>query len=104
MDKFELLVKKLDDLKDDSDKRHDQMQEDVTEIKDAMIEMTFDVRRNADNLELHMKRTELNEKRIKSVEDKLTLEFILKLIVTVSGSLGVVIGLLATIIKLAQSI
>jgi hypothetical protein len=104
MDKFELLVKKLDDLKDDSDKRHDQMQEDVTEIKDAMIEMTFDVRRNADNLELHMKRTELNEKRIKSVEDKLTLEFALKLIVTVSGGLGVVVGLLAAIIKLAQSI
>ena len=61
MDKLELIVKKIDDLKSDSEKKHDQMQDDVSEIKDAMIEMSFDVRRNADDLQNHMKRTELNE-------------------------------------------
>ena len=96
MDKLELIVSKIEDLKNDSDKRHDQMQDDISEIKDSMIEMTFDVRRNADDLELHMKRTELNEKRIASIEDKLTIEHLLKLIVTVAGGLGVITGFIVS--------
>jgi hypothetical protein len=100
MDKLELIVSKIEDLKNDSDKRHDQMQEDISDIKDSMIEMTFDVRRNADDLELHMKRTELNEKRIANIEDKLTVEHLLKLIMTVIGGVSLIAGTVAAIIKL----
>ena len=104
MDKLDLVVKKIDELKADSEKKHDQMQEDVTEIKDCMIEMTFDVRRNADDLVVHMKRTDLNEKRIERIEGRLTLEYLLKLILSLAGGIGVVSGAIYAIIKLINSI
>lgn len=102
MDKFELLVKKLDDLKEDSDKRHDQMQEDISEIKDSMIEMTFDVRRNADDLEIHMRRTDLAEKRLEKIEDRFTTDYLLKLILSAAGAIGAVSGAIFGVIKLFQ--
>jgi len=104
MDKLDLVVKKIDELKADSEKKHDQMQEDVTEIKDCMIEMTFDVRRNADDLVVHMKRTDLNEKRIERIEGRLTIEYLLKLILSLAGGIGVVSGAIYAIIKLINSI
>ena len=104
MDKLDLVVKKIDELKADSEKKHDQMQEDVTEIKDCMIEMTFDVRRNADDLVVHMKRTDLNEKRIERIEGRLTIEYLLKLILSLAGGIVVVSGAIYAIIKLINSI
>ena len=104
MDKLDLVVKKIDELKADSEKKHDQMQEDVIEIKDCMIEMTFDVRRNADDLVVHMKLTDLNEKRIERIEGRLTIEYLLKLILSLAGGIGVVSGAIYAIIKLINSI
>lgn len=102
MDKLELIVKKIDDLKGDSDKRHDQMQEDISDIKDSMIDMSFDVRRNADDLEVHMKRTELNEKRLEKLEEKLTVQHLLKLIISAAGAIGVIAGASLGVIKLVN--
>lgn len=92
MDKLELIVSKIDDLK-----------EEVDAIRKDQIEMKFDVRKNSDNLVIHMKRTDLNEKRLESLENKLTIEYLLKLIVSAAGTIGVVAGAIFTIIKLVNT-
>ena len=111
MDKLELIIDKIEVLDKSIEKKLDQLQIDVDDTRSNQIEMAFDVRRNADDLSLHMKRTDLNEKRIETMEDrhearmssieaKLTIEHLLKLIVVVSGGIGTVVGAVYGVIKI----
>lgn len=100
MDKFDLIVDKIATLDKNVDKKLDQIQLDIDDVRSNQIEMSHDVRRNADDLELHMKRTELNEKRITAMEERLTIEHLLKLIVVVAGGIGSIVGAVYGVIKL----
>ena len=100
MDKFDLIVDKIATLDKNGDKKLDQIQLDIDDVRSNQIEMSHDVRRNADDLELHMKRTELNEKRITAMEERLTIEHLLKLIVVVAGGIGSIVGSVYGVIKL----
>ena len=106
MDKLDLIIDKIETLERASEKTQDNLED----IKINQIEMSYDVRRNADDLELHMKRTLLNEKRITTVEDrhenrmasieeKLTAGHLLKLIVITSGGISTVVGAAYGVIK-----
>jgi len=100
VDKFDLIVDKIATLDKNVDKKLDQIQLDIDDVRSNQIEMSHDVRRNADDLELHMKRTELNEKRITAMEERLTIEHLLKLIVVVAGGIGSIVGSVYGVIKL----
>lgn len=100
MDKLDLIVAKIDDMKADLTKNVDQVQLDVDDIRSNQIEMAHDVRRNADDLEVHMKRTNINEKRLEHIENKLTIEYLLKLIITVAAGVGTISGSIYGVIKL----
>lgn len=110
MDKLELIVDKIESFENRSDKRLDELKKDIDTIKLTQIEMCYDVRRNADDLELHMKRTLLNEKRIasvedrhenrmRSIEDKMTIGHLLKLIVVACGGISTIAGSVYGVIK-----
>jgi len=100
VDKLDLIVAKIDDMKADLTKNVDQVQLDVDDIRSNQIEMSHDVRRNADDLEVHMKRTNINEKRLEHIENKLTIEYLLKLIITVAAGVGTISGSIYGAIKL----
>ncbi len=100
MDKLDLIVDKIATLEKNVEKKLDQLQLDVDDVRTNQIEMSHDVRRNADDLEMHMKRTDLNEKRISSIEDKLTIEYLLKLIMTSIMGVGTIAGSVYGVIKL----
>jgi hypothetical protein len=111
MDKLDLIVDKIETLEKNQDKKLDQIQLDVDDIRSNQIEMSYDVRRNADDLVIHMKRTDLNEKRITtmeekhekrmaSIEDKLTVGHLLKLVGIVSGGVSTIVGAAYGVIKL----
>lgn len=107
MDKLDIILSKISNLEEGSK----EVQSKLEDLKLNQVEISYDVRRNADDLELHMKRTLLNEKRIETVEDrhenrmanieeKLTAEHLLKLIVIVSGGISTVVGAAYGVIKL----
>lgn len=100
MDKLDLIVDKIATLEKNIEKKIDQVQLDVDDIRSGQIEMSHDVRRNADDLEIHMKRTDLNEKRIESMEKKLTLEHLFKLIMAGIVGSGSIAGSVYGVIKL----
>ena len=88
MDKLDLIVSKIDDVK-----------EEVIEIRKDTGAMKLDVARNSDNLVVHMKRTDLNEQRIKLIEERLTVTYLLKLIMGVATGLGAISGAIFSIYK-----
>lgn len=111
MDKLDLIVDRLESLEARVEGKLDKLQSDTDTIKLTQIEMCYDVRRNADDLELHMQRTKLNEQRISTVEDKhdnrmasieekLTLGHLLKLVVITAGGISTIVGAAYGVIKL----
>jgi hypothetical protein len=91
VNKLELIVSKIDDVKDT-----------VNEISKDTAIMKLDVARNSDNLVVHMKRTELNETRIKLIEERLTISYLLKLIMGVASGLGLISGSIYGVIRLVN--
>lgn len=84
----DLLVNKIDDIKDSVSG----IQKDISDIKLA-------VSRNTDNLEVHMKRTDLNEQRIKIIEERLSVGYLLKLTLSVATGIGSIAGSLYALIR-----
>jgi hypothetical protein len=103
MDKIDLIVDKIETLKEDNSKLLDQIQSDIDDLKDLAIHAGYDIKRNADDLQIHMKRTDLNEKRLEKLEEKLTVGHLFKLISTASISVGGILGAVYTAIKLINS-
>jgi DNA repair ATPase RecN len=87
-DKIDLVVDRLEDVKESCDK----IREDVGAMK-------LNVARNTDSLDLHMKRTDFNEDRIKMIEERLTVTYLLKLAISASVGLGAIAGAMFSVIK-----
>jgi len=99
---------------------------DVKEVKEDISDMKVDVALNRQDLETHMEQTrsvkeltitvkdELvnlinaveakHDTSIKSIEDKLTVSHLLKLIVTVASGIGIVSGAIYGVIRVFSSI
>jgi DNA repair ATPase RecN len=84
----DLLVDKIDDIKDS-----------VSEIQKDISHLKVSVTRNTDNLEVHMRRTDLNEQRIKIIEERLSVGYLLKLTLSVATGIGSIAGSLYALIK-----
>jgi hypothetical protein len=100
MEKEDLIINLLKDSREDIK----EIREDISEIHTSQIETSHDVKRNADDLSEHMRRTDLNEKRIESIEDKLTVGYLLKLVVVATGGVGTITGTVYGIMKILDSI
>ncbi len=85
--------------------------EDVKETRETLSEMKIDVALNKEDLKEHMAQTRAvkqlaldirteSEKRIELIEKKLTVGYLLKLIVTVSGGIGTIVGMIYGISRL----
>lgn len=92
MDKLDLVVEMLKDVKDT-----------VTKNSEHLAEMKVDVELNRKDLELHMQRSDSleaiveynnrkSDERVTKLEKKLTPSYLFKLIVTVAGGLGTIAG------------
>jgi hypothetical protein len=82
-DKLDLVIQRIDDLKDSSNDRLDSIDSNLLE---------------------HMKRTAVAEKRLEHIEDRLTLTAILKVIVTFSAGTGTIAGAAYAIFKVIEYI
>ena len=92
MEKLDLIVEMIKDVK-----------ESVTRNSEHLNEMKVDVHLNRKDLEIHMEQTRAVKEltltvreeahgRIEKIEKKLTVGHLLKLIVTVAGGLGTIVG------------
>lgn len=89
----DLIVDKIDDVKSS-----------VEDIRKDIAEMKLSTARNTDNLEVHMKRTDLNELRIKIIEERLTISYLLKLTLSVAAGIGTISGAIYSLIRVIQMI
>ena len=60
----------------------------VNDIDKKVDKMSIDVARNTDSLDWHIKRTDLNEQRLKIIEERHSIGYLLKLVVVALGGLG----------------
>ena len=104
MEKEELIINLLKDSR-----------EDIKEIREDISEMKVDVALNKEDLKEHMKQTravkeltltikEEANNRIELIEKKLTVGYLLKLIVSVASGIGIVAGAIYGVIKVIQSV
>lgn len=77
-----------------------EIRQDLREIRENQIEQGFDIKANKDNLVEHMKRTELLEGRVESLEEK---EIGKKYLWKVIANLGKVIGAISAAIGIIYS-
>ena len=56
------------------------IREDSQDLKEDMITVKFELAENGKDLKYHIKRTDLNEKRLAIIEKKLTLSYLLKVV------------------------
>lgn len=85
--------------------------EDVKDVKESISQIKVDVALNKDDLKLHMKRSdkleqlvEIKDKevnaRIKTIEEKLTVGYLLKLTMTAASGIGVLASTIYAITRL----
>lgn len=72
----------------------------VNDIDKKVDKMSIDVARNTDSLDWHIKRTDLNEQRLKIIEERHSIGYLLKLVVVALGGLGTIAGAVYSVIKL----
>lgn len=87
-DKLDLVVDRIEDVKD----AVDDMQKDVSKI-------SIDVAKNTHDLNYHIKRTDLLEKHLKVVEDRLSVGYLLKLTLSTATGLGAIAGAMYSVMK-----
>ena len=94
MDKLDLIVDKIENLRGNAEKALDKVNDSVENIHGELTDIKYQVRRNADDLQEHMKRTELNEKRVELIEERFSIDYLLKLIfATITGLSTVAAGI-----------
>lgn len=99
MDRLELVVKKIDDLKRDVEKDVDEAKKQSNNILNLLNNLVNDIRRIRDDLNYHIKRTDLAEKRLKDIEDRLTVGYLLKLSMAAVAGIGTIAGTIYAVIK-----
>lgn len=87
MDKLDLIYEAIKDTR-----------EGVNKLNDNVRKIEIDTERNTLNLEEHMRRTDANEKRIKIMESKFSLSWILKNVAVTIGSIGTIAAALAKLL------
>ena len=87
-DKIDLIVDRLDDVKESCDK-----------IQEDMGSMKLNIARNSDSLDHHIRRTDLLEKHLKIIEDRLTVSYLLKLSMSAAIGLGSIASAIYAVIK-----
>jgi hypothetical protein len=107
MDKLELIVDKIDSLKDDVKDSTDEIKNDISEMRTSMVEIEIDLRKNTDDMRYHIKRTDLTDEivtllraEVADIKTKLTVEYLLKLIMTVVIGIGAISTSVYGVIKL----
>ena len=86
---------------------HDELKQDVSEIRGSMTEIEIDLRKNTDDMRYHIKRTDLTDElvallreEIALIKEKLTITYLTKLTVTAAGGIGTIAGAAYGVIKL----
>ena len=100
MDKLDLVVKKIDDLKKDVEKDIDDTKDTTSFLRHVLLELSNDVRRIKDDLNYHIKRTDLNEKQIQLIEERLSVSYLLKLAAAAVAGIGSIAGTVYAVVKL----
>jgi hypothetical protein len=90
-DKIDLVVDRLEDVKDSVDR-----------IEVSIDELNLQVAKNTHDLEYHIRRTDLNEKRLRIIEDRLSISYLLKLTLSVATGMGAIAGAMYSIIKVIE--
>jgi len=90
-DKIDLVVDRLEDVKDSVDR-----------IEVSLDEMNLQIAKNTHDLNYHIKRTDLNERRLKIIEDRLSISYLLKLTLSVATGMGAIAGAMYSIIKVIE--
>lgn len=111
MDKLDLIVGKIDDLKVDMKDDLDEIKSDINSINHSIIEMEIDLRKNADDIRYHIKRTDLTDESVallkeelNALKQKLTVEHLLKLIVAVAAGLSTIAGCIYAVMRLVEKL
>lgn len=106
MKKDDLIVDLLKDLKEESRVSDEAIKKEIAEIKSNIVEIQIDLRKNTDDMRYHIKRTDLLEdiikflkEQVESIKEKLTIGYLLKLIVTTSGGVAAITGAIYGIVK-----
>ena len=100
MDKLDLVVKKIDDLKKDVEKDIDEAKEQSSFVRHILGELANDVRRIRDDLNYHIKRTDLAEKRLEHIEDRLSVSYLLKLSMAAVAGVGSIAGTVYAVVRI----
>lgn len=87
-DKIDLVIDRLEDVKDSVDR-----------VEDTLDDISLQVAKNTYDLQYHIKRTDLNEKRVRIIEDRLSISYLLKLTLSVATGLGAIAGAMFSIVK-----
>lgn len=90
-DKLDLVIDRLDDVKDSVDR-----------VEMSIDELTLQVAKNTQDLSYHIKRTDLAEERIKTIEDRLSISYLLKLTLSVATGMGAIAGAMYSMIKVIE--
>lgn len=90
-DKIDLVVDRLEDVKGSVDR-----------IEVSLDEMNLQIAKNTHDLNYHIKRTDLNERRLKIIEDRLSISYLLKLTLSVATGMGAIAGAMYSIIKVIE--
>ena len=90
-DKVDVVIDRLEDIKDSVDR-----------LEGSVDELILQVAKNTQDLEYHIRRTDLSEQRIKIIEDRLSISYLLKLTLSVATGMGAIAGAMYSIIKVIQ--
>jgi hypothetical protein len=87
-DKLDLVIDRIEDVK-----------EAVDNVQDHVNKINLNVARNTDSLDHHIRRTDLLEKHVKIIEDRLSISYLLKLSISVATGLGAIAGAVYSVVK-----
>lgn len=90
-DKVDVVIDRLDDVK-----------EAVDRVEDSLDQLVLQVAKNTQDLEYHIRRTDINEKRLQIIEDRLSVSYLLKLTLSVATGLGAIAGAMYSVIRVIQ--
>lgn len=89
MDKIDLIVEMIKEMKVDH-----------REASQKLDRIEMNVQKNTEDLEYHIKRTDQVEKHVKLIEERHSIKYLFKLVVTFAGGLGTIAGAIYGISKL----
>lgn len=74
----------------------------VSDMDKKVDQISVDVARNTQDLSYHIKRTDLLEKHYHSIENRLSVSYLLKLTLATATGLGAIAGAIYSVIRVIQ--